>query len=40
MEVRFGAGFCNDDIGEYYVYTHSVEGYGVFYVGKGKGYSI
>lgn len=37
MKVRFGAGFCNNDIGEYYVYTHSVEGYGVFYVGKGRG---
>jgi hypothetical protein len=35
MKVHFGAGFCNDDTGEYYVYTHSVEGYGVFYVGKG-----
>ena len=37
MKIRFGAGFCEEDAGEYYVYTHSVAGHGVFYVGKGKG---
>ena len=40
MKIRFGAGFCEEDAGEYYVYTHSVAGHGVFYVGKGKGYRI
>ena len=40
MKIRFGAGFCEGDAGEYYVYTHSVAGHGVFYVGKGKGYRI
>lgn len=37
MKVHLGAGFCEEDTGEYYVYTHSVAGHGVFYVGKGKG---
>ena len=40
MKIRFGVGFCEEDAGEYYVYTHSVAGHGVFYVGKGKGYRI
>ena len=34
--AHLGAGFNDDDRGEHYVYTHSIEGYGVFYVGKGK----
>ena len=40
MKIRFGAGFCDGDAGEYYVYTHAIEGYGVFYVGKGKAWRI
>ena len=40
MKIRFGAGFCEEDAGEYYVYTHSVAGHGVFYVGKGKAWRI
>jgi hypothetical protein len=40
MKIHLGAGFCEEDTGEYYVYTHSVAGHGVFYVGKGKGYRI
>ena len=34
--AHIGAGFNDDDRGEHYVYTHSIEGHGVFYVGKGK----
>ena len=37
MKIHLGAGFCEEDTGEYYVYTHSVAGHGVFYVGKGRG---
>ena len=40
MKIRFGAGFCEEDAGEYYVYTHSVAWHGVFYVGKGKAWRI
>ena len=40
MKIHLGAGFCEEDAGEHYVYTHSVAGHGVFYVGKGKGYRI
>ena len=38
--AHIGAGFNDDDRGEHYVYTHSIEGYGVFYVGKGKVWRI
>ena len=37
MKIHLGAGFCEEDAGEHYVYTHSVAGHGVFYVGKGRG---
>ena len=37
MQVHIGAGFSEEDSGDYYVYTHEVAGHGVFYVGKGKG---
>ena len=40
MQVHIGAGFSEEDSGDYYVYTHEVAGHGVFYVGKGKGYRI